>query len=85
MTFNNVWRKNAACNGKPASWWFPPSILTGQDVLNTKEAIRICGACPVREQCLQAGLDPREQGIWGGKTVSQRRRLRQARYRSVAC
>lgn len=39
------------------------------------EAKKICGACPVREQCLQWALDNKQVwGIWGGLDYTQIRR-----------
>ena len=44
---------------------------------SSRQAIAICRACPVREQCLQYALDNQEAwGLWGGLLPHQRRRLR---------
>ena len=40
----------------------------------------ICATCPVREECLQWALPvPSLDGIWGGTTPLERRRLRNPR------
>jgi WhiB family redox-sensing transcriptional regulator len=39
----------------------------------------VCALCPVRDECLQAGLDGNEWGIWGGTTETERRELQQER------
>jgi WhiB family redox-sensing transcriptional regulator len=45
-------------------------------------ARRVCGACPVRVDCLAGALARREQyGVWGGLTASE---LRVARRRAAA-
>jgi hypothetical protein len=38
------------------------------------EAMSFCTRCPVRRECLEAGLDlgPRAIGVWGGSTGRQR-------------
>mgnify|MGYP003142716650 CR=1 FL=1 len=42
--------------------------------LPKKEVVRICGACPVREECLSfAVLNGERQGMWGGLTSGARR------------
>lgn len=44
---------------------------------STKEAKRICAACPVREECLEFSVENEERfGIWGGMSERERRRLR---------
>ncbi len=44
---------------------------------STREAKRICAACPVREECLDHALANEERfGIWGGYSERERRRMR---------
>lgn len=44
---------------------------------STREAKRICAACPVREDCLDHALLQEERfGIWGGYSERERRRMR---------
>lgn len=41
-----------------------------------------CNACAVREQCLKYAIDTHQEGgVWGGKTDSERKQIRRARYR----
>src|SRR5262249_37624623 len=43
---------------------------------STRNARRVCAACPVAPQCLDYALEHDEPfGIWGGMTTSQRRQL----------
>lgn len=65
------WRQWAACRGR-APWVFFPARGDHRAVT---AALRICGACTVRQECLEANIDQRE-GIWGGKTQRQLRELR---------
>ena len=44
---------------------------------STREAKRICQACPVQDECLEFALANDERfGIWGGLSERERRRLR---------
>lgn len=44
---------------------------------STREAKRICAACPVREDCLDFALANDERfGIWGGLSERERRRTK---------
>lgn len=70
------WRQQAACRGlDPVIFYTAPD---DDDVENAKE---VCAMCNVREACLEYALTAREkEGIWGGCTERERRRiLRQRR------
>jgi WhiB family redox-sensing transcriptional regulator len=44
---------------------------------STREAKRICAACPVRDECLEYALENDERfGIWGGLSERERRRAK---------
>jgi WhiB family redox-sensing transcriptional regulator len=76
-----VWMERAACKGTDTDAVFYPEIphMSAGD-----EARAICAVCPVREQCLEYAIDNHEpDGIWGGKTWRQRRRLVTARRREL--
>jgi hypothetical protein len=56
--------------------FFPTS---GQHNVVTR-AKRLCGICPVRQECLQDALDhPWLTGIWGGTTSRERTLIRKRR------
>ncbi|MFZ0493984.1 MAG: WhiB family transcriptional regulator [Acidimicrobiia bacterium] len=64
------WEAEAACRGMDPSIFFP---LNEDDAL---EAVAVCRACPVRDECLSWALDTRERfGVWGGTTEKQRRSM----------
>lgn len=47
--------------------------------LTVKRAKAVCMQCPVRLPCLEEALANRSvQGIWGGTTDKERRRMRKA-------
>lgn len=64
------WRAAAACAGSDPELFFPG---TGEV---PRDAIRICGECPVRRPCLTYALNSGSQyGVWGGATANQRRAM----------
>ncbi|WP_285702079.1 WhiB family transcriptional regulator [Actinomadura sp. NBRC 104412] len=46
---------------------------------SAQPAKRVCGNCPVRNECLEHALTHAEHGVWGGLTEKQRRPVRRAR------
>jgi WhiB family transcriptional regulator, redox-sensing transcriptional regulator len=67
------WRKLAACQSAELELFFPaiPADLTGEQAARAKA---VCGACPVRRECLQFALATRQSyGVWGGMTERERR------------
>lgn len=78
MSRDMSWRTNGACNGLDPSIFFPDSEE------NAGEAIAICNECPVRISCLEHALTVREkEGVWGGATDRERRRLIRQRRRTA--
>lgn len=56
--------------GEFADWWFPTEV---RGVAATK----LCGGCPVINECLAYALtNPEVEGIWGGTTDNGRAILR---------
>lgn len=57
------WLNDAACkqSGLDADAWFPYRTL---DIAH-REAIKICGGCPIRDRCANL-RQPEDEGIWGG-------------------
>jgi WhiB family transcriptional regulator, redox-sensing transcriptional regulator len=75
---NLVWRQRAACRGVEPDIFYP---VSDEDAY---EAKAICFACPVREACLEYALANRERdGVWGGATERERRRMVRQRRRSA--
>lgn len=65
------WRSRAACRNLDATLWYPPKGRTA------KQGREICAACPVSARCLEHAIETFErQGLWGGSSDRQRRRLR---------
>ena len=67
------WRNDAACSGADDEFFFP----VAEEGPMVERAKSICAACPVLEECLQYALATNQtEGVWGGMTGSERRRLR---------
>jgi WhiB family redox-sensing transcriptional regulator len=86
VTIPERWAERALCAQADPDAWFPDK---GQRDL-AAIAVRICGHCPVRTQCLDYALSGADTwggiatGIWGGTTPQQRDQLRQRRTPVVA-
>lgn len=66
-----AWADDAACVDADVDAFFLP---VGGDPRPGK---RICGRCPVQEDCLKFAVEHDERyGIWGGATEVERRVLR---------
>jgi WhiB family transcriptional regulator, redox-sensing transcriptional regulator len=73
------WRKLAACQGIDPEIFYPAS-----DEDDAWEAKAICSECPVRQACLEHALAHRErEGVWGGTTERERRRIHRQRRKSA--
>ena len=70
LRMNLSWRAHAACRGIDPNIFYPASDE------DAEEAKGICAACPVRQACLEYALANRERdGVWGGATERERRRI----------
>jgi hypothetical protein len=68
---DHAWTYHALCAQSDPEMWFPePS-----DWRASRAAQRVCAACPVRAQCLGAGMTS-DHGVWGGTTPRERMTLR---------
>lgn len=68
------WIHQAACRSLPTSVFFPSP---GED-RGVTLAKAICAGCLVKDACLEFGLH-QPDGIWGGATPGERRRIRRRR------
>jgi len=72
------WRDMARCQGVDPEIFHPAEDDDGET------AKAICELCPVREPCLEYALATREkEGVWGGFTARERRRLVRQRRKSA--
>ena len=63
--------------------WSPRSSIRTRDE-DATDAKSVCAECRVRVTCLEFALNHREkQGVWGGATERERRRIIRQRRRSA--
>lgn len=63
------WQQDALCTQTDPEIFFP------EKGGSTRDAKKVCAACDVRSQCLEAALENDERhGIWGGLSERERRR-----------
>lgn len=75
-----TWRALAACTGIDPAIFYPSS----EDDSEARAAKRVCAMCDVRDACLEHALLVREKdGIWGGATERERRRMIRQRRRTA--
>ena len=77
---NQPWRVAAACRGLDPRIFYP---VTDDDA-DAEAAKSVCAVCPVLEPCLEHALGAREKdGVWGGATERERRRIIRQRRRTA--
>jgi WhiB family redox-sensing transcriptional regulator len=73
-----AWRERGACKGLDPQIFYPE---TDEDA---EAAKRVCAQCHVQTACLEYALQFRErEGVWGGTTERERRRIIRQRRRSA--
>lgn len=63
------WTERAACRGLDTKEFY------AYDEAKQRQAKRVCAECPVVVECLAYALANNEQGVWGGATENERRRM----------
>jgi len=75
---NLSWREHASCRGVDPEIFYP---ATDEEAEMAKS---VCAQCGVRPACLEYALTTRERdGVWGGATERERRRLLRQRRKSA--
>jgi WhiB family redox-sensing transcriptional regulator len=74
------WEHKGACRGYPPEIFVFDKTGMRQTEIEAREAQakRICATCPVLEQCRTYAREHKPDGIWGGETPVERRKLRSA-------
>jgi WhiB family redox-sensing transcriptional regulator len=77
MAIAEIWNEQAACRGLDPEIFYPVSEEEAE------HAKAVCGQCAVQQACLEHALGSRERdGVWGGATEKERRRIIRQRRRS---
>jgi WhiB family transcriptional regulator, redox-sensing transcriptional regulator len=77
MAIAELWNQQAACRGLDPEIFYPVSEEEAE------HAKAVCGQCAVQQACLEHALGSRERdGVWGGATEKERRRIIRQRRRS---
>jgi WhiB family transcriptional regulator, redox-sensing transcriptional regulator len=75
---DSVWSERGACKG------LDPQIFYPETDEEAEEAKAVCGECGVQTACLEHALVQREkEGVWGGATERERRRIIRQRRRTA--
>jgi WhiB family redox-sensing transcriptional regulator len=78
------WRERALCRGYDPEIWFPVGT-SGPALLQIAEAKSVCRRCPVTPECLTWALESgQDDGVWGGMSEDERRRLKRRSARTRA-
>ena len=74
------WRLKGACRGLDPEIFF---VASEDDAV--ERAKEVCDTCVVQQHCLEFALANREaEGIWGGATEKERRRILRQRRKTTA-
>ena len=74
---DHAWHQQGACRGLDPEIFYP---ATDEEA---EQAKAVCSLCGVQEACLERALGRREKdGIWGGATEKERRRIIRQRRRA---
>jgi len=81
-----AWMSYGACRDEDPDLFFgvDPGFgcygeLKTERVARERAAKAVCAECPVQDLCLEFALStPEHDGVWGGLTDKERRRMRQA-------
>lgn len=69
------WQAQALCRDLPTELFYDEL-----EPAAVERAKKVCAACTVRVACLREALSRRDQdGIWGGTTPKERKRIRRHR------
>jgi len=66
------WSRRAACMGKTALFFEPPSERADARLVRELKASMICAVCPVMVPCRAWAREHGEYGYWGGESEEAR-------------
>lgn len=70
-----AWQRQAACRGLGPEWFYldPEG---GKTRYSWNQIRRVCGRCPVHQQCFEYAIEHEEDGVWAGTNPIDRRVFR---------
>ena len=70
------WRHHSVCRDEDPELFFPIGT-SGPALLQVEQAKKVCGRCPVSNECLKWALETgQDAGVWGGTSEDERRLLK---------
>lgn len=76
------WREYAACRNTDPDLFFPTGT-SGPALEQIEQAKAVCRTCMVQTICLEYALETnQDDGVWGGTSEEERRKLRRQWLRS---
>lgn len=73
------WLEYAACADVGVELFFPPDERSPL----VAEAKAICAVCVVRAECLAWAMKNKPEGIWGGMTADERRKMHRNQMKAI--
>ncbi len=67
ISINAPWKDFAACAGMNTEIFF--DMAEADPIISQTVRQSVCGNCPVQDICLEAGIENKEWGIWGGEEL----------------
>lgn len=72
------WRHRAVCRDEDPELFFPVGS-SGPAQIQTDEAKAVCRRCPVASECLSWAMESgQDEGVWGGLSRDERRRVKRS-------
>lgn len=78
------WHRQAACRDEDPELFFPQG-RNDVDAVHLAAVRAVCASCRVRTPCLEFALTHgQREGIWGGLTAHERKKLAVARFAATS-
>jgi len=77
----SLWEGALCASSQFPDRWYPEmrgNAIPDEEIMSINMALQICDACPIRQQCLEIGMQEIDvrYGIWGGMLAGERLALR---------
>jgi WhiB family redox-sensing transcriptional regulator len=82
IAYDDEWRKRAVCLGVDTNLFYPETTANGSVKASNLAKRMFCSHCPVQIECAAEAFENGEHGVWGCLSESERRKMRQAEFRT---